>query len=234
MLCYLRLINIILCKGHSCAHGCSRTDTPRVTIVFRGPITHMLGKSLLLADEFGVDEERNVFWTSQTTSFSIEKQSNMCTLSFLYIRVRFIHFPGIKPPPELICRTFHCVAGNNGNYSISFIQINLRCRHLIMYLCIIYLLLRMGSRGCCNNCNLYVCTKLLITIINKKFINKRDLYFKNYIGGPTSLIKLNNLSNHLGGAEIWAKVVYFYDLYLATINAMSFVYCPFLAFMAVC
>ena len=32
-------------------------------------------------------------------------------------------------------------------------------------------------------------------------------YFKNYIGTPTSFIKLDNLTNHLGGAQIWTKVV---------------------------
>ena len=42
---------------------------------------------------------------------------------------------------------------------------------------------------------------------DKKFLKKRDFYFKNYIGTPTSFVKLNNLSNHLGGAQIWAKVV---------------------------
>jgi len=41
----------------------------------------------------------------------------------------------------------------------------------------------------------------------KKFIKQRDRYFKNYIGSPTSFIKLQNLSNHLGGAQIWAKMV---------------------------
>ena len=29
---------------------------------------------------------------------------------------------------------------------------------------------------------------------DKKFIKKRDFYFKNYVGSPTSLIKLENLS----------------------------------------
>ena len=43
--------------------------------------------------------------------------------------------------------------------------------------------------------------------IDKKFLKKRDFYFKNYIGTPTSFIKLDNLTNHLGGAQIWAKVV---------------------------
>ena len=42
---------------------------------------------------------------------------------------------------------------------------------------------------------------------DKKFIQERDYYFKNYIGAPTPFIKLNNLTKHLGGAQIWAKVV---------------------------
>ena len=42
---------------------------------------------------------------------------------------------------------------------------------------------------------------------NKKFIEERDYYFQNYIGAPTPLIRLNNLSNFLGGCNIWAKVV---------------------------
>ncbi len=42
---------------------------------------------------------------------------------------------------------------------------------------------------------------------DKNFIKKRDFYFQNYIGSPTSFIKLKNLSSHLGGAQIWAKVV---------------------------
>ena len=41
---------------------------------------------------------------------------------------------------------------------------------------------------------------------NKNF-QERDKYFKNWIGVPTRLIKLENLSNHIGGAEIWSKVV---------------------------
>ena len=32
---------------------------------------------------------------------------------------------------------------------------------------------------------------------NKNFIKKRDYYFKNYVGSPTSFVKLENLSNHL-------------------------------------
>jgi len=42
---------------------------------------------------------------------------------------------------------------------------------------------------------------------DKKFLKQRDYYFKNYIGLPTSFIKLQNLSNHLGGAQIYAKMV---------------------------
>jgi len=42
---------------------------------------------------------------------------------------------------------------------------------------------------------------------NKKFIKERDYYFDNYIGAPTPFIKLQNLTRHLDGAQIWAKVV---------------------------
>jgi tryptophan synthase beta chain len=42
---------------------------------------------------------------------------------------------------------------------------------------------------------------------NKQFLKQRDYYFKNYIGSPTSFIKLQNLSNHLDGAQIYAKMV---------------------------
>ena len=42
---------------------------------------------------------------------------------------------------------------------------------------------------------------------NKKFVNTRDFYFKNWVGAPTPFIYLNNLTDHLGGAQIWAKVV---------------------------
>lgn len=42
---------------------------------------------------------------------------------------------------------------------------------------------------------------------DKNFIKERDYYFKNWVGAPTPFIKLKNLSNHLGGAQIWAKVV---------------------------
>jgi tryptophan synthase beta chain len=42
---------------------------------------------------------------------------------------------------------------------------------------------------------------------DKKFLKERDYYFKNYIGTPTPFIKLENLTNHLNGAQIYAKVV---------------------------
>ena len=42
---------------------------------------------------------------------------------------------------------------------------------------------------------------------DKKFLKQRDYYFKNYIGSPTSLTKLQNLSDHLNGAQIYAKMV---------------------------
>jgi len=60
---------------------------------------------------------------------------------------------------------------------------------------------------------------------DKTFIKKRNYYFKNYIGGPTSFIKLNNLSNHLGGAQIWTKIVSeanggAHKIYNATVHAL--------------
>ena len=60
---------------------------------------------------------------------------------------------------------------------------------------------------------------------NKKFIKKRDFYFKNYVGAPTPLIKLDKLSNYLGGAQIWAKVVSeanggAHKIYNATVHAL--------------
>ena len=42
---------------------------------------------------------------------------------------------------------------------------------------------------------------------DKKFLKQRDYYFKNYIGSPTSFIKLQKLSGHLKGAQIYAKMV---------------------------
>tara|TARA_B100001250_G_scaffold411783_1_gene441251 strand:+ start:745 stop:1980 length:1236 start_codon:yes stop_codon:yes gene_type:complete len=60
---------------------------------------------------------------------------------------------------------------------------------------------------------------------NKNFLKKRDYYFKNYIGGPTPLIKLENLSDHLKGPQIWAKVVSdanggAHKIYNATVHAL--------------
>ena len=42
---------------------------------------------------------------------------------------------------------------------------------------------------------------------DKKFIAERDKYFKNWIGAPTRFIKLENLTEYVGGAQIWSKVV---------------------------
>ena len=42
---------------------------------------------------------------------------------------------------------------------------------------------------------------------DKKFIRERDYYFNNWVGAPTPFIKLKNLTNYLGGAQVWAKVV---------------------------
>ena len=51
-------------------------------------------------------------------------------------------------------------------------------------------------------------TKLFAKLRNdKKFLKERDYYFTNYVGSPTPFIKLENLTNHLGGAQIYAKVV---------------------------
>ena len=42
---------------------------------------------------------------------------------------------------------------------------------------------------------------------DKNFIKERDYYFNHYVGAPTPFIKLENLTDHLGGAQIYAKVV---------------------------
>ena len=42
---------------------------------------------------------------------------------------------------------------------------------------------------------------------DKNFIKERDYHFKNWVGAPTPFIKLENLTENLGGAQIWAKVV---------------------------
>ena len=60
---------------------------------------------------------------------------------------------------------------------------------------------------------------------NKNFLKRREYYFKNYIGSPTSFVKLDNLTDHLGGAQIWAKVVSeanggAHKIYNATVHAL--------------
>ena len=60
---------------------------------------------------------------------------------------------------------------------------------------------------------------------NKSFLKERDYYFKNYVGAPTPFVKLVNLTNHLGGAQIWAKVVAeanggAHKIYNATVHAL--------------
>ena len=42
---------------------------------------------------------------------------------------------------------------------------------------------------------------------DKSFLKERDYYFKNWVGSPTSFIKLENLTEHLRGPQIYAKVV---------------------------
>ena len=60
---------------------------------------------------------------------------------------------------------------------------------------------------------------------NKKFLKKRDYYFKNYLGGKTPFFKLENLTKYLGGAQIWCKDVSAingdaHKAYHATVNAL--------------
>mgnify|MGYP001243978640 FL=1 len=60
---------------------------------------------------------------------------------------------------------------------------------------------------------------------DKHFLKQRDHYFKNYVGTPTSFVKLKNLTNYLGGAQIWAKVVSeanggAHKIYNATVHAL--------------
>ena len=51
-------------------------------------------------------------------------------------------------------------------------------------------------------------TKLFTKLRKDIFsIKKRDYYYKSYMGTPTPFIKLENLTDHLGGAQIYAKVV---------------------------
>ncbi len=60
---------------------------------------------------------------------------------------------------------------------------------------------------------------------NKQFINDRDYYFKNYVGGATPFFKLKNLTKYLGGAQIWCKQVSkanggAHKIYNATVHAL--------------
>ena len=60
---------------------------------------------------------------------------------------------------------------------------------------------------------------------NKSFLKERDYYFKNYVGAPTPFVKLVNLTNYLGGAQIWAKLVAeanggAHKIYNATVHAL--------------
>ena len=60
---------------------------------------------------------------------------------------------------------------------------------------------------------------------DKKFLQQRDYYFKHYVGAPTPFIPLHNLTKHLGGAKIWAKVVSeanggAHKIYNATVHAL--------------
>ena len=60
---------------------------------------------------------------------------------------------------------------------------------------------------------------------DKKFLNERDYYFKNYVGAPTPFFKLINLTKHLGGAQIWCKQVSkanggAHKIYNATVHAL--------------
>ena len=69
-------------------------------------------------------------------------------------------------------------------------------------------------------------TKLFEKLRNEKqFLKERDYYFKNYVGTPTPFIKLHYLTKHLGGAQIWAKVVSeanggAHKIYNATVHAL--------------
>ena len=59
----------------------------------------------------------------------------------------------------------------------------------------------------------------------RKFLNERDYFFKNYVGAPTPFFKLKNLTRHLGGAQIWCKQVSkanggAHKIYNATVHAL--------------
>ena len=51
-------------------------------------------------------------------------------------------------------------------------------------------------------------TKLFSKLRRERdFLNERDYYFENYGGAPTPLISLDNLTDYLNGAQIYAKIV---------------------------
>ena len=41
---------------------------------------------------------------------------------------------------------------------------------------------------------------------SKKFLKKRDLYFKHYLGGETPFFKLNNLTKYLGHWSLHSEI----------------------------
>ena len=41
----------------------------------------------------------------------------------------------------------------------------------------------------------------------KKFLSERDYHFKTYVGAPTPFIKLENLTDRLGGAQIYQQFI---------------------------
>ena len=49
-------------------------------------------------------------------------------------------------------------------------------------------------------------TKLFGKLRNDKKFLKGDHFFKNYVGAPTPFIKLENLTDHLGGAKFMQKL----------------------------
>ena len=49
-------------------------------------------------------------------------------------------------------------------------------------------------------------TKLFARLRKDKKFLKEDHFFTTHVGAPTPFIKLENLSDHLGGAQIWQKL----------------------------
>ena len=41
----------------------------------------------------------------------------------------------------------------------------------------------------------------------KKFLSERDYHFQTYVGAPTPFIKLENLTDRLGGAQIYKSSI---------------------------